>query len=733
MTVRYAIGAARNERAPQYRAMLAFFKKHGFTRDEENVPEDEEESAAYDTLSGTVPSAEARALLAERHVRALRLVPAGTKLPAADNPVRVQLELADGPLLEPGRYLYGTAAARQAEFDGGARLRGQQVLAGQVLAVLAKLNFSEAVGYDNRAHTRLLGTIAAGRLGALLDDLRRQPAAWQLPNDPPVDSVLLAGLRRRPGGEAVLDGILADWDGYFERKRRESEAAPADKPGQAPYRKEDDVIAKLVAAWARQPAGAAYLKSLPPEVQASETITRGLLRAQLVGQPEASGVLQTAWRDALANPFAPDLLALLLRRLPPAVLGDLPLLLRTDSAVRVTEVQTYLPAPAARPAPAEPARADEKLSADLRALLGGPEAGQPRRLEVILTLTPDDADRTWRRELVGAAPGLVVEGRVGPLVSVLVPPERVRPRNDEQGRWTGLAALPLVSAVRLPRSGEPRSLGAAEKVDTAQALKSTGLDRLHQANYKGQGVLVAVIDGDFRGWQGLVGKGLPARTRFLDLTAERNADLLPDAPPGGAGVGHGTQMALAAAVAAPEAEMVLVRIDPAAPYQLLTVARAMNGEAPHSLNLARRADDLEDMRADVEARRSDLRKTRAAQMQKAPDVTQKPLLLKKKEKKTLTADEEDLLKDIEEFEAYQKEQARLDADEREYQQRVTRYLRLEEDLRGLRRVRVVANGLSWLTGMPVDGGGALSRYFDDEPFRKALWFQAAGETRGQTW
>ena len=75
------------------------------------------------------------------------------------------------------------------------------------------------------------------------------------------------------------------------------------------------------------------------------------------------------------------------------------------------------------------------------------------------------------------------------------------------------------------------------------------------------------------------------------------------------------------------------------------------------------------MRTDLASRRAVLHKTRAAQMEKSPDLTQKPVLLKKKEKVPLTADEEDLLKDIEEFEAYKKDQAKLDADEREYQER----------------------------------------------------------------
>jgi hypothetical protein len=728
VTVRYLIDSVPNDRVPRFRAMYGFFKKQGLTRDEDKVPEDEEENRAYISLNGTIPSAKVRTLLGERHVRALRLVPAGMALPAPETPVRVELELNAGPLIEPGRHLYSTATVRQTEMDGGTVLRQQRLLADEVRAVLEKLKFVEAVGYDNRAHTRLLGTIPAGQLSALLDDLRRQPAAWQLRHDPPIDSVLLAGLRRHRGGEALLESILSDWDAYFERKRKEAPAAPAgEKPGQVVLGKEDDVIGKMVAAWAKNRSAADYLKTLPPEEQASETITRGLLLAHAVHHPDSTAVLQSAWRDALASPFAADLLALLLRRLPLTVTSELPLLLRTDSPIRVIEVQTDLPAPIGRTPPAEPAKGDEKLTPDLRALPAG-DAAKPQRLEVILAVTPDDTERRWRRELERAVPGLLVEGRIGPLVSVVVAQDQVRARED----GTGLAALPFVSTVRLPRSGQPRVLSGA-KVNSADALRQSGLSRLHEARFKGKGVPLAIIDGDFAGWQALVGKKLPPRTRLFDLTAERNADLKPDPFPTAAGLGHGTQVALAAALAAPETDMLLIRIDPAAPYQMLTLARALNGQPHRSINLAGRADDLELRRQELASRRAALLKTRAAQMQKAPDLSQKLPLLKKKERLPLTADEEDLLKDIEEFETYKKDQAQLDADQREFEERVQRYLRLEEELRDLRKVRVVATGLAWHAGHPVDGGGTLSRYLDDQPFKKALWFQAAGDTRGQAW
>jgi len=722
VTVRYAIDAPRNDRVPQFREMLAFFKKQGFTRNEENAPEDEPDNSRYVEMSGSIAADNARNLLVERHVRALRLIPVKAMLPAADAAVRVQLELPGAMLLVPGRYLYTTSAVRRVESEGGAALQQQRLLAGQVRTVLANLGFSEGVGYDDRAHTRLLGSISPARLDDLLNDLRRQPAAWKLKAQPPIDSVLLAGLRGYRGGEDVLDGILNVWDAYFERQRREFEAAAKDD--KSIYPKENDLIGKLVAAWAQHRAGAAYLKTLPRVELESETITRGLLLANLVRHPDSTGVLQALWGNVLASPSAPDLLALLLRRLPESVTADLPLLLRTDSPVRVTEVQPGLPLPLAWKEPAPPAPELEKLTPEVRDLVAAADKDTARHLELILWLSPDDGNRSWRHELADAAPGIVVQGRVGPLVSVWLAPAQA----------PALAALPTVSTIRLPRSGQPRVLGApAEKLDTAEALRASGLARLHEAKLKGKGIRLAVIDGDFRGWQPLAGKTLPPRTRLFDLTAERNVNLLPDPSPAGEAVGHGTAIALAAALAAPEVDLLLIRIDPAAPYQLLTLARALNGEPLRSLNLAQRGDDLDEMQAELERRRAALLLRRAAQMQKAPDVNQKKVLLKKKEKGALTADEEDLLKDIEEFETYKKDQAQLDADQHEFDERSKRYLRLNEELRGLSGVRVVATGLSWQEGQPVDGGGTLSRYFDDEPFKKALWFQAAGDTRGQTW
>ena len=131
VTIRYSIPNPSHDRVEIFKKMLAFIKKQGFTRDEDRAPEDEEENPAYAIMSGTIPSATARRLLLESHIRSLRLVPAGSAPPAADAPVRVQLELAAGPLTDPGRYLYPTSEIRQREMNGGPLLARQRVFADQ--------------------------------------------------------------------------------------------------------------------------------------------------------------------------------------------------------------------------------------------------------------------------------------------------------------------------------------------------------------------------------------------------------------------------------------------------------------------------------------------------------------------------------------------------------------------------------------------------------------------------
>jgi hypothetical protein len=288
-----------------------------------------------------------------------------------------------------------------------------------------------------------------------------------------------------------------------------------------------------------------------------------------------------------------------------------------------------------------------------------------------------------------------------------------------------LAALPEVATVRLPRAATRQPEPVPPK-NAAAVLAATGLERLHRLNYRGAGVRVAVIDTNFAGVPERLGKELPKDTVLIDLTATRNETLLPDPPPEGGDVGRGTRLALAVRLAAPEAGLVLIRVDPAAAYMLLDTARYLYGEAFRSQSLENRYREL---RADNERlgvlRERILRERQAM----AEDFSQ---------------DEEA----IQRRRALAERTADLARQEQENLNRLTRYYKLEEDLINLRTVRVVVCPLAWDVGYPVDGSGPLSRYLDEvfygRPVRRVpgspvprhgppLWFQAAGNTRGQVW
>ena len=77
----------------------------------------------------------------------------------------------------------GAAATARSLAGGGQaglELHRQRLLSDQTKVLLGVQGFQESVGYDNRGHTRLLGTIPASSLPRLLDDLRVQ-TGWLAP------------------------------------------------------------------------------------------------------------------------------------------------------------------------------------------------------------------------------------------------------------------------------------------------------------------------------------------------------------------------------------------------------------------------------------------------------------------------------------------------------------------------------------------------------------------------
>jgi hypothetical protein len=544
--LRYHIPSARDQHVIHYDAMIKYLKSIGFKY--KAGPPSDREDPTKNSLTGTIASQSARKLLGNAHVAAVLLLPPKFEPARPTDPVKVRIDLASG-------------------FS----LTRQRILADQAAALLETLGFHEAVAYDHRGFTRLVGTLPAGQLDTLLRDLRAQPSGWLVPVVP---------LKELP----------------------------------APIRNVSPVLLTEVAP---EPAGTPPLRPLP-----------------------------------------------------------------TFQA---------------------PQKALEKVSPDLRALVA--QADQKRRrprMEVILAVTPRPTDRAWRHHLEDAAPGLVIEGQLGPLVTV-----RAR-----VGRVPKLAALAEVAVVRLPRAARPQVVRPGVPAKDDKVLRGMGVQEMGVPH---KGVRVAVIDGDFRGFRRLLKqKRLPETTQYIDLTAERNPTLEPDPfPKPAAGLGHGTRcaLALARAMAGSGVQLILIRIDPACPYQLQEVARHINGEKYRSENLAHRLAELENDREDLRERSKEL----AQERKKALD--------------NFSDDPADVAK----RKAYFKKQKEFDGEQEDLRDREERYLEIGNDLRSLRGVQIVSSSLVWTDGYPVDGSSPLSRYFNDRPFRAALWFQSAGNTRGQTW
>jgi hypothetical protein len=212
---------------------------------------------------------------------------------------------------------------------------------------------------------------------------------------------------------------------------------------------------------------------------------------------------------------------------------------------------------------------------------------------------------------------------------------------------------------------------------------------------------------------------------FLDLTAERNREVRPDPMPGT--LGHGTHAALAVRLAAPAAELILVRVPADAPYQLVNIARAVRGDDFRPEGLVARRQEIESDFESLRKRRSDA----TAEYQRA-----------------FESFEDDPAARQRRLDA-QKALAALDVENRNLLARLNRIEALEQDFARLRGAHIVLSQLLWNTGFALDAASTVSRFLDDwltqpktaysrhlsrpNPGPPPLWFEPAGDTRGQTW
>jgi hypothetical protein len=292
---------------------------------------------------------------------------------------------------------------------------------------------------------------------------------------------------------------------------------------------------------------------------------------------------------------------------------------------------------------------------------------------------------------------------------------------------------PGVLAARLPREAVETQApipadAAPTRTTLQQALAVTRVDELHRRGYRGKGVRVVVVGSDFTGAAELIGKGLPATTRILDLTAELSPAILP-APPFPNRTGTGTVTAQAVHAAAPDADLTLVRVDPSAFFQMLTVARLVRGQPGYSDALQSRITELAFASDDHRARYRDAVEEYRQAFANLSDEP-RPRERRENARKALEA---------------------LQVEEKELIARINRSTAFQRDLRALAGTHVVVNTLVWESGYPLDGLSELSTAIDlgfagdavvpmgvprsaTRPgVRKPMWVQAASGSGGSVW
>jgi hypothetical protein len=457
--------------------------------------------------------------------------------------------------------------------------------------------------------------------------------------------------------------------------------------------------------------------------------------------------LETLLKDVRRQPsgwFAPII--------PPE---KLPEPIKTTSPILFTRViaDPEPPRPLKPPAPPE-GRGDqayEKIDAQLWKLI---VANKPHtddlRIEIILATNPTD-ESSWRPAISKTAPRFRNEGWLGHIVTGVFP----RPPVDEKGKAyeevvildfdqiKAVAKLPFVSAVRLP---QPALVHAdpemAFKGDNALALQKSGLEAYHKKGQKGKGLRLAVIDSDFRSWQEALDAGkLPKGTFLIDLTRERNAGLVPDPTPGDPDqLGHGTQCAIAAALAAPDATIILVRIDPAAPLMLKTAVEYMFGAYVLSPYLTDRHDEL------VYA------KNKLIKYREQIALEHKIILSNYDDDKEMT-ETFGFLGPVAGWVVLPRRwlfarEAELAKAEKQFEQRQFQFTDYLKSIQALKGIDIVSCSLVWNDGYPLGARGHLTKWLDDKlrpqyvvnaagkkvvKGHRPLWFQSAGNTNGQSW
>jgi hypothetical protein len=541
---------------------------------------------------------------------------------------------------------------------------------------------------------RFRGTIPSANVFRLLDDARVlnilfAPAGYTYPDSPdkpvPIRIMLREGLA--PSAQRLLyDQTLAHLERLgFQNALAYDTRRYTQLKGTIPYR----VLDRLVKDLRTEPAGW-LLPETPPDRLPSPLSDRNPLRwVEVMPAVELPSVFVPELVLPAREVFTPELRALL------ADPG------RKETPVRVVALFAY---------PIED-RADDirtRLAADYgRSTRRSPD-GNPVK-------TPDGQP--------ALTDGASLEGVLGNLASI---------RFDRPADVERFVAEPGVIGVRLPRAANETITPLPAGGNAAAAgewLRSSGVEALHRLGYRGAGIKVLVVGSDFTGADKLIGAGLPKNTRLIDLTTGLNQEIVP-LPTEADRAGYGLGSALAVALAAPDAELVLVRVNPGAIFQLAEILRIARGDSEMTQALRSRLADITLKTAELSRRKeAAIAEYRSAFADLSDDeATRARRLRARAALDAVDAEQVALVKRTARFHAFRKE--------------------LTAALTG---GRVIVNTLEWESGFALDSLSALSRRLEalsipisQRVIRRAgdpaaqerppiVWVQAASDAGATVW
>ena len=424
----------------------------------------------------------------------------------------------------------------------------------------------------------------------------------------------------------------------------------------------------------------------------------------------------------------------------------LPRPLADRSPVRWVEVMP--PAPQPPPfAPPTMTPAQARMTPGMRAVVADPAKKEtPVRVVVLFASSIEGASEELRARLAGEygpnvlrkADGSVVKGPDGqPALTLGATLEGVLGnlasiRFDRPADVERFAADPSIINIHLPRPATETITALADgtkPVAASDLLKSSGVTALQGLGYTGKGVKVLLVASDFSGADKLIGNGLPKNTHVLDLTTELNPDIRP-LPVDPNRAGNGTAAARALALAAPSADLFLVRVDPSAMYQLATILRGARGGLIYSEALRSRLGELTRQTTELTRRKeAAINEYRQAFEDLSDDVPARNRRARAKAAlDAVNAEQAEFVKRIDRMNNFRKEVVALLAD-----------------------ARVVVNTLEWESGHPLDAVSLMSQALESlavpqlaivrkragdpasAPRPHLVWVQAASQSGPAVW